>query len=81
MQPTKELAQAIFEAHMDTLWTMMEGQITDLEEFNKWSSKIAAAMTSTTLAFMFPIKQELDNNVTEYHQDWTDHEADTQPIN
>lgn len=80
MQPTKELAQAIFEAHMDTLWTMMEGQITDVEQFHEWCKKVAAAMTSTTLAFMFPINQELVNeHVTEYHQDWEDYEADTQP--
>ena len=82
MQPTQEEAQQIFEAHMDTLWTMMEGQITDVEEFHKWCIKTAAALTSTTLAFMYPIKKELtDEHVTEYHQDWEDHESDTQPAN
>ena len=81
MQPTREEVQAIYEAHMDTLWTMMEGQVTDVEAFNEWCQKVAAAMTSTTLAFMYPIKKELDTDGTEYKQDWEDYEADTQPAN
>lgn len=78
MQPTKEEVQAIYEAHMDTLWTMMEGQVTDVEQFNDWCQKVAASMTSTTLAFMYPIKKELAD---EPNQNWEDYEADTQPTN
>ena len=77
MQPTQQEAQQIFEAHIDTLWTMMEGQVTDVEAFNQWCSKVAAAMTSTTLAFMYPIKKELTQD--ENTHDWEDLESDVQP--
>lgn len=76
MQPTREETQQIFEAHMDTLWTMMEGQVTDVEAFNQWCQKVAAAMTSTTLAFMYPIKNQLQDENT---HDWEDQESDVQP--
>ena len=75
MQPTQQEAQQIFEAHMDTLWTMMEGQVTDVEAFNQWCVKVATAMTSTTLAFMYPIKKELTDENT---HDWEDLEGDVQ---
>lgn len=52
--PTKEIAQKIFDAHLQLIWDSMLGQVTDIEEFNRWSTKIAAAHTSTTLAFLFP---------------------------
>lgn len=80
-QITQQEAQMIFEAHMDTLWTMMEGQITDVEAFHEWCKKVATAMTSTTLAFMYPINQEMEEHGTEHNQDWEDYEADTQPLN
>lgn len=52
--PTKQVAQKVFDAHLDLIWEAMKGQITDLEEFNEWATKMAAAHTSTTLAFLFP---------------------------
>lgn len=52
--PTKEIAQKVYDAHLQLIWDSMVGQVTDIEEFNRWSTKIAAAHTSTTLAFMFP---------------------------
>lgn len=56
--PTKEIAQKIFDAHLDLIWTAMQGQITDIEQFNTWANKIAAGHTSTTLAFMYPHEVE-----------------------
>lgn len=56
--PTKEIAQQIFDAHLDLIWTAMQGQITDLEVFNIWANKMAASHTSTTLAYMYPHEVE-----------------------
>ena len=76
----QKLVQGIFDAHLTTLHETMQGQVTDIEAFNQWASKVAAQCTSTTLAFMFPLTNEqTDGNYIQ--QDWEDHESDTQPAN
>lgn len=52
------MAQKIFDAHLDLIWTAMQGQVTDIEAFNEWANKMAAAHTSTTLAFLYPHEVE-----------------------